>query len=205
MHGHLADARAWPRIDMTRCRRCSRPAGGGDRADLCRALAPHRYVLAPVQAAGAVAGLVLLMASDGWPAEAATETVAHAAVAIGRLVEQGAGTVPSLHDAESGLYAAPALARLGAQELERAARYHRPLSLAVFAVTGSHRRHRSPGADRDRRHAPAGPRRPARGRPTRRRAAGQAPRRCERLRPSCVRERGQGHRRYPRRCRRLPG
>lgn len=92
-----------------------------------RALQIRFAAVAPIRAAEGPGGLVVLLLKERWPVNVAAECAAHAAAAMGRLIERR-GAAP----ADAGPYPRALVERAAAREISRCQRYGRPLSLAVL-------------------------------------------------------------------------
>lgn len=97
-----------------------------------RGLMMRFCAFAPVDSAEGVVGLVLLLVRDGWPLDVAAECTAHAAVALGNLVERRGMAPAAQADSRTGLPGLAHVEQVAARELSRADRYRRVLSLAVI-------------------------------------------------------------------------
>lgn len=98
------------------------------------ALLETRFVtVAPVVAAGTIAGFLALFVIDAWPVDVAAECTAHAAAALANIVERRSrvGAAPGT-DPLTGLPLREQLSAIAARELNRAERYRRALSIAVI-------------------------------------------------------------------------
>jgi GGDEF domain-containing protein len=89
-------------------------------------------ITAPICTVEGPVGVLVLMAIDAWPIDAAAECTAHAAAALANMVGRRGARTGNERDPETGLHARDLVEQAGRREINRADRYRRALSLAVI-------------------------------------------------------------------------